>query len=149
MEERKAFRKDKPFGFFARPSKASDGSQDLMRWECGIPGKSGTPWESGVYPLTMQFSDDYPMKPPKCQFPAGFFHPNIYPSGTVCLSLLNEDADWQPSVSVKQLLCAIQELLSAPNVSDPAQEPAFRLYIKDQKDYLQKVKDQARKYAQV
>ena len=26
----------------------------------------------------------------QCKFPAGFFHPNIYPSGTVCLSILNE-----------------------------------------------------------
>ena len=34
---------------------------------------------------------DYPHKPPKCKFPAGFFHPNIYPSGTVCLSILNEE----------------------------------------------------------
>lgn len=26
----------------------------------------------------------------QCKFPANFFHPNIYPSGTVCLSILNE-----------------------------------------------------------
>lgn len=26
----------------------------------------------------------------QCKFPQGFFHPNIYPSGTVCLSILNE-----------------------------------------------------------
>ena len=34
---------------------------------------------------------DYPSKPPKVSFPAGFFHPNVYPSGKVCLSILNED----------------------------------------------------------
>ena len=26
------------------------------------------------------------------QIPQGFFHPNVYPSGTVCLSILNEDS---------------------------------------------------------
>lgn len=26
----------------------------------------------------------------QCKFDAGFFHPNVYPSGTVCLSILNE-----------------------------------------------------------
>lgn len=26
----------------------------------------------------------------QCMFPAGFFHPNVYPSGTVCLSIINE-----------------------------------------------------------
>nr|GMD49743.1 SUMO-conjugating enzyme SCE1 [Ipomoea batatas]GMD51754.1 SUMO-conjugating enzyme SCE1 [Ipomoea batatas]GMD55271.1 SUMO-conjugating enzyme SCE1 [Ipomoea batatas] len=41
----------------------------------------------------MHFSEDYPSKPPKCKFPQGFFHPNVYPSGTVCLSILNEDYD--------------------------------------------------------
>lgn len=26
----------------------------------------------------------------QCKFEPGFYHPNIYPSGTVCLSILNE-----------------------------------------------------------
>ncbi|KDO84101.1 hypothetical protein CISIN_1g031420mg [Citrus sinensis] len=62
-----------------------------MIWECIIPGKTGTDWEGGYFPLTLYFSEDYPSKPPKCKFPQGFFHPNVYPSGTVCLSILNED----------------------------------------------------------
>ena len=93
-----------------------------MKWKCHIPGKADTDWAGGFYPLTMEFTEDYPTKPPKvcararlcssirgpcdrcsstdvlatppvplqCKFPAGFFHPNIYPSGTVCLSILNE-----------------------------------------------------------
>jgi Ubiquitin-conjugating enzyme len=59
-----------------------------------------TEWEGGFYPLTLHFSEDYPSKPPKCKFPAGFFHPNVYPSGTVCLSILNED-------SVCHFLCSV------------------------------------------
>lgn len=51
-----------------------------------------TDWEGGYFPLTLHFSEDYPSKPPKCKFPSGFFHPNVYPSGTVCLSILNEDS---------------------------------------------------------
>lgn len=51
-----------------------------------------TDWEGGYYPLTLHFTEDYPSKPPKCKFPQGFFHPNVYPSGTVCLSILNEDS---------------------------------------------------------
>ena len=45
----------------------------------------------------MEFSEDYPNKPPKCKFAPVLFHPNIYPSGTVCLSILNEDED-PPSI---------------------------------------------------
>ncbi len=28
-------------GFYAKPTKASDGSMNLMEWEVGIPGKEG------------------------------------------------------------------------------------------------------------
>ena len=38
----------------------------------------------------------------------GFFHPNIYPSGTVCLSILNEEEGWRPSITVKQILLGVQ-----------------------------------------
>jgi ubiquitin-protein ligase len=31
------------------------------------------------------------------------FHPNVYPSGTVCLSLLDEEKDWRPAITIKQV----------------------------------------------
>lgn len=37
-EERKQWRLDHPVGFYARPEK-KDGQTNLMKWECGIPGK--------------------------------------------------------------------------------------------------------------
>jgi ubiquitin-conjugating enzyme E2 I len=54
-EERKAWRKDHPFGFIARPSKNPDGTMNLMIWEYGIPGKKSTPWENGMYRGQMIF----------------------------------------------------------------------------------------------
>jgi ubiquitin-protein ligase len=56
----------------------------------------------GLYPVTLTFTDDYPIKPPSCAFPEGFFHPNVYPSGKVCLSIVNSDGTWKPSISIKQ-----------------------------------------------
>ncbi|GLD75017.1 SUMO-conjugating enzyme UBC9-B isoform X2 [Lates japonicus] len=44
-QERKAWRKDHPFGFVAVPTKNPDGTMNLMNWECAIPGKKGTLWE--------------------------------------------------------------------------------------------------------
>ena len=66
VEERKAWRRDHPYGFFARPVSKGDGSSDIMKWEAGIPGKEGTDWEGGVFKVSMEFSEDYPSKPPKC-----------------------------------------------------------------------------------
>uniref|UniRef100_A0AAY4CSA9 Ubiquitin-conjugating enzyme E2Ia n=1 Tax=Denticeps clupeoides TaxID=299321 RepID=A0AAY4CSA9_9TELE len=66
-QERKAWRKDHPFGFVAVPTKNPDGTMNLMNWECAIPGKKGTPWEGGLFKLRMLFKDDYPSSPPKCE----------------------------------------------------------------------------------
>ncbi|XP_055752910.1 uncharacterized protein LOC129832864 isoform X1 [Salvelinus fontinalis] len=101
-QERKAWRKDHPFGFVAVPTKNPDGTMNLMNWECAIPGKKGTLWEGGQYKLRMLFKDDYPSSPPKCKFEPPIFHPNVYPSGTVCLSILEEEKDWRPAITIKQ-----------------------------------------------
>uniref|UniRef100_A0A915PLD3 SUMO-conjugating enzyme UBC9 n=1 Tax=Setaria digitata TaxID=48799 RepID=A0A915PLD3_9BILA len=136
-EERKAWRKNHPFGFIAKPSSNPDGTRNLFNWECAIPGKKGTIWEGGLYKANfvltsvMQFKDDYPSTPPKCKFDPPLFHPNVYPSGTVCLSLLDENKDWKPSVSVRQLLIGIQDLLTNPNVEDPAQADAYQIYCQN------------------
>ena len=101
-EERRTWRKDHPFGFIAKPARNADGSLNLMNWECAIPGNKGS-WKGGLYKLRMLFKDDYPSSPPKCKFEPPLFHPNIYPSGTVCLSLLDEEKDWRPAVTIKQV----------------------------------------------
>ncbi|KYQ93484.1 putative E2 enzyme Ubc9 [Tieghemostelium lacteum] len=146
VEERKSWRKDHPFAFFARPANNADGTANLFVWNCGIPGKAGTIWEGGVYPLTIEFSEDYPSKPPKCRFPKDFFHPNVYPTGTVCLSILNEDGDWKPSITVKAILLGIQDLLDTPNPKSPAQQPAITLFLHNIEDYKKRIKQQAREY---
>ncbi|CAL5025832.1 unnamed protein product [Urochloa decumbens] len=76
--------------FVAKPEKLPDGSVNLLLWNCIIPGKQGTDWEGGYFPLTLQFSEYYPDRPPTCKFPAGFFHVNVYDTGAVCLSLLGD-----------------------------------------------------------
>ena len=110
-EERKAWRKEHPFGFVAKPLKNPDGSLNLYAWECVIPGKKNTGWAGGHYKLSMNFKDDYPSSPPKCKFDPPLFHPNVYPSGTVCLSILDEEKDWRPAITIKQILLGIQHLL--------------------------------------
>lgn len=77
----------------------------------------------------MNFKDDYPASPPKCQFQPPIFHPNIFPSGTVCLSLLDESKGWRPAITVKQILCGIQDLLNDPNPNDPAQQESHTIFM--------------------
>jgi ubiquitin-conjugating enzyme E2 I len=77
----------------------------------------------------------------------------VFPSGTVCLSILNEEKAWKPSITVKQvgvrlfsdrfpllisayqILLGIQDLLDAPNPDDPAQLDAYTMFKKDREGY--------------
>ncbi|XP_036295657.1 SUMO-conjugating enzyme UBC9-like [Pipistrellus kuhlii] len=145
--ERKAWRKDHPFGFVAVPTKNPDGTLNLMEWKCAVPGKSGTAWEGGLFKLRLSFKDDYPFSPPTCQFVPPLFHPNVYPSGVVCLSILDEHKDWQPAITIKQVLLGIQLLLDEPNTEDPAQAEASMLYDQNRAEYERRVRAQAKEFA--
>ncbi|KAJ4143593.1 SUMO conjugating enzyme Hus5 [Fusarium oxysporum] len=68
QEERKQWRRDHPFGFYAKPQRTKEGVLDVKNWECGIPGKENTIWSGGLFKLTIAFPDEYPTKPPKCKF---------------------------------------------------------------------------------
>jgi ubiquitin-conjugating enzyme E2 I len=135
---------------------------DLKKWDCGVPGKEKTIWEGGLFKLEVTFPDgmsprplilsafsphlaneselEYPTKPPKCKFVPPLFHPNVYPSGTVCLSILNEEEGWKPAITIKEILLGIQSLLDEPNPESPAQADAFNLFKKDRAAYEKKIK---------
>ncbi|KAI9867214.1 MAG: E2 SUMO-conjugating protein ubc9 [Trichoglossum hirsutum] len=132
QEERKQWRRDHPFGFFAKPQRNAQGILDLKKWECGIPGKEKTLWEGGLFKLDVIFPDG--------KFVPPLFHPNVYPSGTVCLSILNEEEGWKPAITIKQILLGIQALLDDPNPESPAQAEAYNLFKKDPAAYERKVK---------
>lgn len=135
-----------------------------------MPGKDKTLWEGGLFKLEVSFPDgtspspfpplphpkpsedssdtaitdtlgtEYPTKPPKCKFVPPLFHPNVYPSGTVCLSILNEEEGWKPAITMKDILLGIQSLLDEPNPDSPAQADAYNLFKKDRNQYEKKVR---------
>lgn len=145
-EERKTWRKDHPFGFVAKPATKEDGSTDMFVWKCLIPGKDGTLWEGGLFPITLTFTSDYPGKPPKVMFPPGFCHPNVFPQGNVCLSILNPEKGWRPSITVRQILVGVQELLDSPNIDDPANN-IYDVFKRRRKEYDVIIRAQTVKYA--
>ena len=68
-------------------------------------------------------------------------------SGTICLSILNEEEGWRPAITVKQILMGIQDLLDQPNPNSPAQSEAYNLYTKSKTEYAKRVRQEAAKYA--
>lgn len=74
------------------------------------------------------------------KFTPPLFHPNVYPSGTICLSIIDAEAGWRPGITLKQILLGIQELLDNPNSASPANQEAHDLYVKSRGSYNAKVK---------
>ncbi|KAM7459205.1 hypothetical protein BLSTO_00047 [Blastocystis sp. subtype 1] len=92
----------------------------------------------------LYFPDNYPAAPPKCVFKPVLFHPNVYPSGTVCLSILNptkKEYGWRPSISVKEILLGVQHLLESPNWQDPAQAEPVMVHRNSPEKYEKMVRE--------
>ena len=112
--------------------------ENLYVWEASIFGPEESPWEGGVFSLSMVFPETYPMKPPLVRFTTEVFHPNVYADGTLCLDIL-QDA-WSPVQSVASVLKSIQSLLTDPNVDSPANTEAAKLYKTNRAIYRRRVR---------
>ncbi len=77
----------------------------LYHWEAVIFGPDDSIWEGGIFTLRMDFSEDYPSKPPQIKFLTKMFHPNIYNDGNICLDILKDK--WSPVYDVVSILMSI------------------------------------------
>jgi ubiquitin-protein ligase len=55
---------------------ASPDPSDLLTWRAVICGPVDTPWEGGLFTLSLTFAYDYPATPPNVKFLTQIFHPN-------------------------------------------------------------------------
>lgn len=70
------------------------------------------------------------------KFTPTIFHPNVFLTGHVCLSILQQDNGWRPSLTVKDVLLGIQTLMNEPNDRHVAQDEAQRLSRYKNAEYL-------------
>ncbi|KAI6686465.1 hypothetical protein NL676_032378 [Syzygium grande] len=110
-----------------------------MLWNAVIFGPDDTPWDGGTFKLTLQFSEEYPNKPPTVRFVSRMFHPNIYADGSICLDILQNQ--WSPIYDVAAILTSIQSLLCDPNPNSPANSEAARLFSENKREYNRRVRE--------
>ncbi|NXC49445.1 UBE2B enzyme, partial [Penelope pileata] len=139
---------DPPVGVSGAPSE-----NNIMQWNAVIFGPEGTPFEDGkqltsVFPailvniastfkLVIEFSEEYPNKPPTVRFLSKMFHPNVYADGSICLDILQNR--WSPTYDVSSILTSIQSLLDEPNPNSPANSQAAQLYQENKREYEKRV----------
>ncbi|KAL2505065.1 Ubiquitin-conjugating enzyme E2 2 [Abeliophyllum distichum] len=134
MRDFKRLQQDPPAGISGAPY-----DNNIMLWNAVIFGPDDTPWDGGTFKLTLQFTEDYPNKPPTVRFISRMFHPNIYADGSICLDILQNQ--WSPIYDVAAILTSIQSLLCDPNPNSPANSEAARLFSENKREYNRKVRE--------
>ena len=64
-------------------------------------GPPDSPYQGGVFFLTIHFPTDYPFKPPKVAFTTRIYHPNINSNGSICLDILR--SQWSPALTISKV----------------------------------------------
>jgi len=132
--------KDPPAGCSAGPV-----GDDLFHWQATIMGPPDSPYQGGVFFLTINFPTDYPFKPPKLNFTTRIYHPNINSNGSICLDILR--SQWSPALTISKVLLSICSLLTDANPDDPLVPEIARIYKTDRTKYAQLAQEWTRKYA--
>jgi len=84
------------------------------------------------------------------------WHPNVYPSGLVCISILHPPGDdpnhyehaserWSPIQSVEKILISVMSMLAEPNDESPANVEAAKMWRDHRPEYEKRVRDGCRR----
>jgi len=115
---------------------------NMFDWDVGVFGPPKTLYEGGYFKAKIKFPQDYPYSPPSFKFLTKMWHPNIYETGDVCISILHPPVDdpqsgelpqerWNPTQNVRTIMLSVISMLNEPNTSSPANVDAsvmFRRY---------------------
>ncbi|MCL7030020.1 hypothetical protein MKW94_014503 [Papaver nudicaule] len=134
-------------GFFA----GLVNDDNIFEWSITILGPAGTPYDGGFFNAVMTFPEDYPVRPPTVKFVSDMWHPNVYPDGKVCISILHDPGEdplgyelsserWLPIHTVESISLSIISMLSSPNDESPANVDAAVEWRDKKDEFIKKVK---------
>jgi len=119
-------------------------------WSFIILGPHDSPYEGGIYNGIITFPSTYPTNPPVVEFKSKLFHPNVYPDGKLCISILHEGNDstgyeheierWRPIQNVRTIFLSIISLLNDPNPDSAANIDAAKMLRDNREEYYKKIR---------
>lgn len=100
--------------------------ENMLHGRAMIIGPTNTPYQYGFYLFKIEFTNNYPAEPPKLIYCTQGnnirFHPNLYRSGKVCVSILNtwKGEQWSSCQTISTILLTIATLLDdKPLLNEP------------------------------
>ena len=120
---------------------------DVFHWTGYIFGPEKSPYEGGIFKITIDYPPNYPFKAPKIAFKTPIYHPNIGKEGSICLDILKEK--WSPALTIPKVLMSISSLLVDQNPDDPLSPDVAYVYKNNRKEFENMAKIWTLKYAQL
>lgn len=142
----------------------------LAKILASIEGPPETPYEGGIFFITVKLSDTDPFGAPLMRFHTRIYHPNISPDGHICADYKGKwnavlsgsnvktpvsdtkalwfrgksgDTQW----SLGALLTALCGLLATPNVEDPLVPEIAQKYLEDYDGYCENARLYTQRFA--
>jgi len=153
-----------------RQLKQMHSDKDIPGISVGLVGSNIFEWEvmlmisddckyygGGNFRAHLTFPPTYPLMPPKLVFQSPIpFHPNIYPSGELCISILHPPEEdkygyeaaserWSPVQSPETILLSVISLFEDPNDESPANVEAARLLREEREGKSKEFRKRCRK----
>ncbi|KAI0381754.1 ubiquitin-conjugating enzyme/RWD-like protein [Hypomontagnella monticulosa] len=126
---------------------------NIFRWRLGLIVVNSESAFNGAYlKAEMTFTEEYPYQPPTFRFLLPIHHPNIYPDGRLCISILHTPGEdlmsgeqaserWSPLQGVESVLRSVLLLLDDPEINSPANVDASVTYRDNRATYNKKAKE--------
>jgi ubiquitin-conjugating enzyme E2 D len=108
-------------------------------------GPPGTPYQGGIFQLSIKITSFFPFEAPKCRFLTTVCHPNIDANGRICLDILNDK--WYDCQYPSGLVVSIRSLLGSPNLEEPLVPEIAEVYLRHRDEYDETARRFTRMYA--
>ena len=113
-----------------------------------MTGPQGTPYSEGLWKLHLKIPEDYPRSPPKAAFRTRIWHPNVEEkTGHVCVDTLKKD--WEPKLTLRDVLITISCLLIHPNPDSALNATAGHLLQDDYDQFARQARLMTSIHAQI
>jgi len=122
---------------------------DMSNLTGEITGPPDTPYEGGIFKVTIHIPEQYPFQPPECKFATKIWHPNISSqTGAICLDILKKGGDaWAAAMTLRTVLLSLQLLLQTPVPDDPQDAVVAGQFQKDHKAFCDQAASWTKEYA--
>ena len=130
------------------PANCSAGPIDennIYEWQATIMGPRDSPYQDGIFYLSINFPSEYPFKPPIVKFITKIYHCNINSKGSICLDILKNE--WSPALTISKLLLSICSLMTDPNPDDPLVTEIAELYTNNRTLHDRKAREYTIRHA--